>query len=86
VKGISRLAPIRKSSNGQSEPKAIRAHRVCVGAKMRATVSGETPNKGGQKPMMKTFRLLCAVLTVKDAVATMRKQMNRYHARARVVR
>jgi hypothetical protein len=36
--------------------------------------------------MMKTFRLLCAVLTVKDAVATMRKQMNRYHARARVVR
>ena len=35
---------------------------------------------------MKTFLLLCATLTVKDAVTAIRKQMNRYHARARVVR
>ena len=31
----------------QSEPRAIRARQGCVRAKMRTTVSWETPNKGG---------------------------------------
>jgi hypothetical protein len=36
--------------------------------------------------MIKMFLLLSAAPTVKDAVAAMQKQMNRYHAHARVVR